>query len=154
MTKKGTSYNVVFFGKTGVGKSSVIQRIAGTATGTINNDTAGATILPKASEVTICAKRYQIWDTAGLNEGSKGRVPAKKAEKALKHLLSNLTRSEGVHLLVFCMRAGRVTRSLKGSYQTFVQKVCKERVPVVLVVTCLDKRDEREAWWKVNGPKL
>ncbi|KIK91373.1 hypothetical protein PAXRUDRAFT_149640, partial [Paxillus rubicundulus Ve08.2h10] len=147
-------YNVVFIGETGVGKSSVIQRIAGTETGTINNDTAGATTLSKASDVTIHAKRYHIWDTAGLGEGSEGRVPAKEAEKALKKLLSDLTQSRGVHLLVFCMRQGRITTALEGIYRKFVLGVCQEKVPAVLVVTGLDVEAEREGWWTRNGAKF
>jgi hypothetical protein len=104
--------------------------------------------------VTICAKRYQIWDTAGLGEGSEGRVPAKEAEKALKKLLSDLTQSRGVHLLVFCMRKGRITTTLEGFYRTFTLGVCQAKVPAVLVVTGLDDQVEREKWWSRNGTRF
>jgi hypothetical protein len=104
--------------------------------------------------VTICAKRYQIWDTAGLGEGSEGRVPAKEAEKALKKLLSDLTQSRGVHLLVFCMWKGRITTTLEGFYRTFTLGVCQAKVPAVLVVTGLDDQVEREKWWSRNGTRF
>ncbi|KAF9222608.1 hypothetical protein BS17DRAFT_783129 [Gyrodon lividus] len=156
MPTKDTSYNVVFIGETGVGKSLVIQRITDTPEGgiNINNDGVAATTACQSYGMRIDEKRYQIWDTAGLGEGSEGRVPAKRAEKALKDLLSNLAQTEGVHLLVFCMRAGRMTTASKGVYQTFVVGVCQKKVPALLVVTHLDKQADREIWWTDNGSAI
>ncbi|KAF9233764.1 hypothetical protein BU15DRAFT_66293 [Melanogaster broomeanus] len=155
MTRKpeDTPFNVVFIGESGVGKSSVIQRITDIPISEINNDAVTVTTASTPYTAIISANRYKIWDTPGLGGGNEGGVQDGKAEKKLKTLLSDLMRTEGVHLLVFCMRKGRLTALSERFYETFALGVCGGRVPVpaVTVITNLDNQAERDAWWTRNS---
>lgn len=96
--------NVVIFGETGVGKSSIINTIAQKELAKTSNDAPGCTSSSERYPVEISSQRFVLLDTAGLNEGNEGTVPAAKAEKQLKSLLRELmsSGSDGIGLLVYC----------------------------------------------------
>ena len=96
-----------------------------------------------------------LWDTAGLDEGSEGTVPAEQAERDLNQLIQGLTCSGGIHLVIYCIRCTRLTRTLKRNYDLFYIGVCGKKVPIVLVVTGLEyQRDKMETWWASNEATL
>lgn len=143
--------NVVIFGETGAGKSSLINLVAGTHTALTSCDTIGCTTKTNVYEVSIqnTLLRVKLFDTPGLDEGSEGAVPDKEAQQILKKLLRSLR--DDVHLLMYCVRGVRARRSLYRNYNLIRSQV-KERVPIVLVVTCLeDQEPDMEDWWENNG---
>ena len=96
-----------------------------------------------------------LWDTAGLDEGSEGTVPSKLAENNLRVLMGRLADSGGINLIVYCIRASRLKRALKRNYDLFYVTVCRKKVPVALVVTCLEGQSGKmETWWTMNETTL
>ena len=69
----------------------------------------------------------------------------------LKQLLRDLTKAHGIHLLVYCIRASRLRKTLLGNYNLFYSAVCRKKVPIVAVVTGLENYEEQMAdWWNAN----
>ncbi|KAG0704674.1 P-loop containing nucleoside triphosphate hydrolase protein [Suillus ampliporus] len=147
--------NVVLWGESGVGKSSLINLIMGRDVAKTSPDALACTINTAPFEVMIGGQCFRLWDTAGLNEGSEGAVPAPVAARNLTVFLRGLNQGEGVHLLVYCVRGTRVTKALRTNYQTFSSVIGDSKVPTVIVATCLeDLRPEMAEWWNRNKDQL
>ncbi|KAF5378185.1 hypothetical protein D9615_007551 [Tricholomella constricta] len=149
--------NILIFGETGTGKSSAINLIAGRAIAGVSGDAQGYTFGSTAYTVFIDdgsgTMQVTFWDTAGLNEGEHGTVPAVRAMKNLQELVGNL--SGGLSLLVYCIRGSRFRRIWKVNYDLFAGIICQGRVPVVLLVTGLeDESPTMENWWTENGAEF
>ncbi|KAF9222634.1 hypothetical protein BS17DRAFT_783161 [Gyrodon lividus] len=96
---------------------------------------------------------FHVWDTAGLDEGTHGRVPAEVAEKHLAKLLRELGSANGIHLLVYCIRGASVRKALARNYTIFYSAICRKKVPIVAVVTGLENEpSSMEGWW-IQGEK-
>ncbi|KAG9316171.1 P-loop containing nucleoside triphosphate hydrolase protein [Chiua virens] len=156
--------NIVVAGETGVGKSSFINLVTGTDRAAIANDVRGVTRGTECHDWVTDTQTYRLWDTPGLSEGSYGTVSPKQAQDALRSLLTELVRGDGVHLLVICMRGlPRVTKGMKQTYDTILRirdKIAPD-VPIVAVVTDLEKRSaaadivpSMEEWWTNNALSL
>ncbi|KAF8552195.1 hypothetical protein OG21DRAFT_1523937 [Imleria badia] len=143
--------NIVVFGESGVGKSSLVNLIAGGSIAATSSGAKGCTFHHKKYELQVDDTPYAIWDTAGLDEGSYGTVPAEIAEEHLKQLLRDLNRANGIHLLVYCIRATRLRKTLLSNYNLFYSAICRKKVPIVAVVTGLENYEEEMAdWWNAN----
>lgn len=150
--------NIVIFGEAGSGKSSIINTIAQKQVAETSNDAVGCTLKPKRYTVDVSGHKFALFDTAGLNEGSKGKVPDKQAKKQLKRLLKERMRhkspeSDGIDLLVYCVRR-RNTISLPtilDAYNTVYSGTCrKKKVPIVVVVTGFESDTHTESWWDAH----
>ena len=153
------SRNVVIFGETGAGKSSVINAIAQYKCAETSGEATGCTRRHKKYNVEISEKKFVIFDTPGLNEGTEGKAQADRAAKNLKGLLRTLgnTGSGGIGLLVYCVRGTRSCRALFGSYNYVYSKICQGRVPIVLVATGLEDYGPTtgmESWWENNRTRF
>ncbi|KAG2368979.1 P-loop containing nucleoside triphosphate hydrolase protein [Suillus spraguei] len=147
-----TGRNIVIFGETGVGKSSLINLIAGEDIAPTSPDALPCTTEEHAYEVDIRGQRYTVHDTVGLGERSHGsNMPDVAPTKKLKYFLRKMSQADGLHLLVYCVRGSRATRTLRHSYETFAAAIAGMKVPVVLVVTCIDDLSEAGDWWRRNG---
>ncbi|KAG2143269.1 P-loop containing nucleoside triphosphate hydrolase protein [Suillus cothurnatus] len=147
-----TGRNIVIFGETGVGKSSLINLIAGKDIAPTSPDALPCTTEEHAYEVDIRGQRYILHDTVGLGEGSHGSMPTDVAPaKKLKYFLRRMSQQDGLHLLVYCVRGSRATRALRHSYETFAAAIAGMTVSVVLAVTCIDDLPEAGDWWRRNG---
>ena len=143
--------NIVVFGESGVGKSSLINLIAGRSIAATSSGAKGCTFRHKKYELQVDDTPYAIWDTAGLDEGAYGTVPAEIAEEHLRQLLRDLTRAHGIHLLVYCVRASRLRKTLLSNYNLFYSAICRKKVPIVVVVTGLENyEEEMQDWWTAN----
>jgi hypothetical protein len=133
--------------------------LAGKAVCKTSNQAAGCTfsseshvIEPKpmdpisAKPIKSAAKKYRVWDTAGLNEGDNGNVPTREAFEKL----SNLVQERGVNLLVFCMRGPRLKEISRVNYDLFWGIVCQGKVPIMVVVTGLEEEEIMDQWWDRN----
>jgi predicted GTPase len=138
--------NIVIFGQAGSGKSSIINLLAGRSVADVSGGAAGCTSsnqhysIPHGADTT-----YTFWDTAGLNEADNGTV---SSQAAVQNLL-DLVKDHGVNLLIYCMRPRLVDIS-RVNYDLFWKIICMEKVPVVLVVTGLEGREDMEEWWQEN----
>lgn len=148
--------NVVIFGDSGSGKSSVINAIAQTQIAKTSSSATGCTFAYERHRVEISGQTFVLFDTAGLNEGTAGTVPAAKAEENLKSLLNELMspKSDGIGLLVYCVRSTRARRALIRNYNLFYSAICRKKVPIVVVVTGLENEPDMESWWDANGKEF
>ncbi|KAI6044694.1 P-loop containing nucleoside triphosphate hydrolase protein [Pisolithus marmoratus] len=148
-------HNVIIFGETGVGKSSLVNLITGSNQAATSSDAVACTERNQQYEVVIDNRNFRIWDTVGLDSGTFKLLPAAFAERPLKRFLSKLFKKGEVDLLVYCVRASRATRALVRHYQTFYSTICKGTVPVVVVITCLENATgDMDDWWTKNAGKF
>jgi len=141
--------NVIIFGETGVGKSSLINMIAGTESAAVSSGAIGCTFESVPNEVELSGRKYRLWDTAGLNEGEHGNISGDRAIQNLQRLVQNLQYG-GVGLLVYCIRGSRLRDIVKINYDLFYKIVCGAKVPIVIVATGLENEDDMEDWWADN----
>ncbi|KAH7887160.1 hypothetical protein F5I97DRAFT_1829593 [Phlebopus sp. FC_14] len=129
---------IVIFGRTGMGVSSLVNLITGREDAPYHTDIHPCTQEPAAYRVEINEETFDIYDIPGFGSGFH-------PEKTI----SDLYAERGIDLLINCMRPkGGV---VKGYYNA-VRSAVPERVPIVAVVTGLEKqKDEMEDWW--SGPK-
>lgn len=148
---KGNLHNIVVFGESGVGKSSLINMIAGHGVAETSADVKGCTFAYKHYEFGVGKDSYRVWDTVGLDEGTFGTVPAELAEKSLKTFLLDLSQTSGINLLVYCVRGSRITTVTLRNYELFYSAICRRMVPIVVIVTALENYDgEMDEWWAKN----
>ncbi|KAG1784406.1 uncharacterized protein HD556DRAFT_1251383, partial [Suillus plorans] len=134
---------------------SLVNLIAGTNIEKTSPDAVGCTTGTNVYGLGNLINRHQtlkvkLIDTAGLDEGTEGTVSDKEARNILKKLLRTLTEQGNVHLIMYCVRGGKNIQILRRNYELICSQI-KSKVPIVLVVTCLEfYRPEMEDWWKVN----
>ncbi|KAG2070680.1 hypothetical protein BDR04DRAFT_1118218 [Suillus decipiens] len=136
-----------------VGKSSVINVIAQEEIAKTTNDAVGCTPESKCYSVDISGHRFALFDTAGLDEGTAGTVPQEQAKRQLKRLLDELheSPSDGVDLLVYCVRRATSPRAILDAYNTVYSWAHqKNRVSIVAIVTGLEFESPMKSWWDAN----
>ena len=145
--------NIIVFGETGAGKSSVINLILGSDKAKVGHGALGQTFRSTAYPVEIDGKAYKFYDTVGLGEHSGGTVDSAKAARNLYRLVTNLSNSGGVNLLVFVMKCGRLTETIHKNYGLFHHGICESKVPIVVIVTgCENVEPTMDTWWIANEP--
>ncbi|KAF9444442.1 hypothetical protein P691DRAFT_807355 [Macrolepiota fuliginosa MF-IS2] len=149
---RGDIRNIILFGETGVGKSSIVNMLSERDRATVSNDVTGCTFGSVEYSIDIDSVEYVLWDTAGLNEGEAGSVPGDQALRNLRDLVWKL--NEGVSLLVYCIRGTRYRDILKVNYDLFTDIICQKKVPVVVVVTGLENEERMDDWWDDNKTDL
>ncbi|KAF8336741.1 P-loop containing nucleoside triphosphate hydrolase protein [Amanita rubescens] len=145
--------NVIVFGETGAGKSSLVNLIAGSSVAQISSRSAGCTFQSTCFPVNIGNKQFNLYDTAGLDEGQGGTIAKQDAiHDAIVQLYTLLRRlNTGVSLLVFCMRGPRIKESCVKNWRLFHEIICQRKVPIVLAVTGLEnEEDGMDYWWTQN----
>lgn len=147
--------NVILFGETGVGKSSVINLMAGEDVALTSSNLKGCTLEATEYSFTLPGElSLRIYDTVGLNEaGMDGNTFFSAIEKAHK-LITSLHDAGGVDLLLLCIRGGRITATTQRNYRLFFEFLCEKKVPLAFVVTNLENEDVMEAWWERNEKTL
>ncbi|KAH7915222.1 P-loop containing nucleoside triphosphate hydrolase protein [Hygrophoropsis aurantiaca] len=142
--------NIVVFGETGVGKSSLINLIAQDDIAKTSSGAGGCTLDARDYLTFVDPYIFRVFDTVGLNEpqiGSKGYLDA--IEKAYR-LVTSLTNAGGIHLLLFVIRGGRITETMQQNYRLFYEFLCHKKVPIALIITNLEHQERMEDWWDSN----
>ena len=142
--------NVIVFGETGAGKSSLVNLIAGHSLAQVSSRCVGCTFQSTHYTVSIGGGvQINLYDTAGLEEGQGGTVSNHDAIVKLYTLLRRL--ENGVSLLIFCMRGPRIKESCVKNWRLFREIICQKCVPIVLAVTGLENEaDGMDNWWTQN----
>ncbi|KDQ59830.1 hypothetical protein JAAARDRAFT_33403 [Jaapia argillacea MUCL 33604] len=140
--------NIIIFGESGCGKSSVINLLAGDHVADTSSTAAGCTF--QSHKYTIASEYMvlNVFDTIGLNEGKGGAVASNVAIANLYKLVRKM--DGGVNLLIYVIRGPRITESTSDNYRMFYEAFCQRNVPIVLVVTGLENEDPMDAWWDRN----
>ncbi|KAG2053032.1 hypothetical protein BDR06DRAFT_956902 [Suillus hirtellus] len=143
--------NVVLFGQGGAGKSSLVNLIAGKNVAKTSSDLARCTLKWEEHSVDFGGDSYDIFDTVGLEEPQLGIPQYLDAVENAHNLIHKLEKQGGIDLLMFCMRAGRLTATLQNNYRLFNEFLCEKKVPIVIVITYLENEvGEMDDWWKRN----
>ncbi|OAX31252.1 P-loop containing nucleoside triphosphate hydrolase protein [Rhizopogon vinicolor AM-OR11-026] len=143
--------NIIVFGESGVGKSSVINMLTEEPVAAVSNQAVGCTYKSTKYRATIDDREVVLYDTAGLNEAEAGTVSPQRAIHNLRSLVDDL---KTVNLLVYCIRGTRFREIVADNYNIFRKMICGReggpRVPIVLVITGLENEDNMDDWWKDN----
>ncbi|KAF9235337.1 P-loop containing nucleoside triphosphate hydrolase protein [Melanogaster broomeanus] len=139
--------NVILFGEMGVGKSSVINLIAGRPVAAVSADYQGRTMSSKEYSFDVSGRRFHIWDTVGLEELEMGPKDYLNAIEKAHELIRHLSQEGGVDLLLFCIRGNRVNATTQSNYRLFYEVLCGSAVPISLVITHLEREIVMEDWW-------
>jgi len=147
--------NVLIVGETGVGKSSVINLIAGEKLANVSSSATGCTLDATSYDVVLTDKNGQghhvrLFDTVGLNEPSLSKNDYLVAIEKANVLISQLLRTGGIRLLIFCIRGGRITSVTQSNYHLFRDVLCQNQVPVAFVITGMENEQPMEKWWTRN----
>ena len=144
------SLNIVLFGQIGSGKSSLINLIAGSQIAGVSNRADGCTLSSKRYTFPANGRTFHIWDTAGLDEPGREW----EAIEGGCDLILQLTSQGGVDLLLFCIRAPRITATTQTNYRLFYEVLGRSSVPIALVITHLEQEVDMEKWWERNAKQL
>ncbi|KAF9234719.1 P-loop containing nucleoside triphosphate hydrolase protein [Melanogaster broomeanus] len=152
--------NVVLFGERGVGKSSVINLLAGHVVAETSSRIRACTLQSEEYEMTVNGRTYCVWDTVGLVDAvplyAPGHIDNHTYAVEHVHLLIQMLSQRGaeVDLLLLCMRGGRITRFTQQLYRLFCDVLCKGQVPIAAVITHLEYEENMEQWWECNVKNL
>ncbi|KAH7888366.1 P-loop containing nucleoside triphosphate hydrolase protein [Phlebopus sp. FC_14] len=149
-----TTTNIILFGETGVGKSSVINLIAGKSVAKVSADVDGCTMASTQYIIHLKSRSVRIFDTVGLEEPQMGVNGYLSAIEKAFDLVTSLTKYGGVHLLLFCMRGGRITATVQSNYRLFHEFLCDKKVPIALVFTGLERERNMDDWWNRNEKNI
>ncbi|KAG1737382.1 P-loop containing nucleoside triphosphate hydrolase protein [Suillus lakei] len=141
--------NIVLFGQTGAGKSSLVNLMAGEDVAGISNDLKPCTLHWQEYPIEFDGESYNVFDTVGLEEPQLGITQFLDAVENAYKLIQELETQGGIDLLLFCMRAGTLTATLQNNYRLFHEFLCDKKVPIVVVITYLENEvGEMDTWWK------
>ncbi|KAG2104401.1 P-loop containing nucleoside triphosphate hydrolase protein [Suillus discolor] len=139
--------NIVIFGETGAGKSSLVNLMAGKEVAITSPDTQRCTMHWQEYTIDFHGEPYKVFDTVGLEETQLGiKEYLESVDNAYK-LIKKLDAEGGVDLLLFCIRAGRLNTTIQSNYRLFHEFLCEKKVPIVLVITHLEREARMEDWW-------
>ena len=147
--------NVILFGETGVGKSSVINLMAGAEVAPTSANLEGCTLEATEYSFTLPGEpSLRIYDTVGLNEPEIGVNTFFGAIEKAHKLVTSLHDAGGIDLLIFCIRGNRITATMQRNYRLFSEFLCEGKVPLAFVVTNLENEEVMENWWQRNEKKF
>ncbi|KAG9316444.1 P-loop containing nucleoside triphosphate hydrolase protein [Chiua virens] len=144
--------NVLIVGDVGVGKSSLVNLIAGEDRANTSHNAKSCTLHSQEYVVSLDGVEFALHDTAGMHEArdTMKKTDYLDAVYQAYALISKLEKLGGVNLLVFCMKAGRISVTTQQTYNLFVEVLCNRQVPVVIAVTHSEEYDCMEQWWDDN----
>lgn len=130
-------FNLAIFGKTGVGKSTLVNAIFGeevAATG------IGAPVTKGSHLYLDKVGHLGILDTQGMEVGRDDRQILTELDKAMKQMRRQPL-AEQIHMAWYCVRG--LDRRFEDTEAEFIRRLDKLGLPVVLVLTQVPKRDGR-----------
>lgn len=144
-----TTYRVLVFGSTGTGKTSLCNELTGNempANSSARGNTFETHTFPPFEEQ---GNTFILTDTVGLNESSRGTVPAGEAAEQLVKLLAESR--DGFSILVHVFRIPRITDAHDRNYEFFVNEMTQRSIPVILVATGCENEQPMSAWGDANS---
>ncbi|KAG2072302.1 hypothetical protein BDR04DRAFT_419360 [Suillus decipiens] len=145
---------IVLFGATGAGKSSLVNLMAGKEVATTSPDMQRCTMQWKDYTIDFDGNSYVVFDTIGVEEPQLGIKEYLESVENAYRLIKELDRRGGIDLLLFCVRADRVTATIQSNYRLFHEFICAKKIPIVLAITHLEREQRMEDWWDRNQATL
>ena len=142
------------FGETGVGKSSVVDMLAGKQVTKCSNNAVGCTLDHDRYHIEVASHSIHIYDSTGLNQSLKGTVPGPQAVAGLFKLIRGLAASDGIDFLVMVIRPEAIKERTVKNYKLLFKNLCQEEVPVAIVITGLEHEETMDDWWKRNEKRF
>jgi predicted GTPase len=139
--------NIVLFGASGVGKSSVVNLMAGKEVAKASLSLKPCTLHWKDYAIDFDGVSYKVFDTVGLEDPQLGMKEYLDSVENAYTLVKELDKQGGIDLLLYCIRAGRMTGTLQSNYRLFHEFLCEKKVPIVLAITNLEREQRMEDWW-------
>ncbi|KAG1904907.1 P-loop containing nucleoside triphosphate hydrolase protein [Suillus fuscotomentosus] len=140
--------NIVLFGEAGVGKSSVVNLMAGKEVAETSSSMQRCTLHWQDYAIDFDGESYKVFDTMGIEESGLEKQDYLVAVANAYRFIKTLDAEGGVDLLLFCVRAGRFTTALQSNYRFFYEFLCNKKVPIVLAITNLEREQKMEDWWE------
>lgn len=148
--RRSKHQSIVLFGDTGAGKSSLINLIAGEKVAHTSPDMQRCTMHWQEYKISFGDTSYKVFDTVGLEAPQLGIKEYLDFVENAYQLIKQLDKQGGIDLLLFCVRAGRITATLQSNYRLFYEFLCERKVPIVLAITNLEREERMEDWWERN----
>jgi GTPase Era involved in 16S rRNA processing len=138
---------VVVFGESGVGKSSIVNMLAGETVFEVAADASRTTFKHQGCVIEFGDQPMNVYDTGGLKEADRGKVSPRTASQQLYQLLDSLG---GINVVIFVTRF-RITRNTINHYQLLQSIFRGEKVPTVVAITGREYLEDNDAWWQTNA---
>ena len=156
--QNGSTKHVALVGVTGVGKSTIVNVLAGSNRANVTNDATPCTARPGRYDIEEEGVSYTLWDTRGLNEATEQEAtgPIVRFLRLLRvvpdadHELRKFLRGKNpkIHLILFCIEAEKIRVEAQWkNYDKIYVKFCKRKIKVAVVVTRMDW-NTRDTDWK------
>ena len=139
--------NIIIFGQTGAGKSSVVNLMTGTQTAKTSIGIQRCTLHWEEYSIGLDGHSLRVFDTIGLEEPQLGITEYLNIVQNSYNLITKLRQEGGIDLLLFCVRAGRFSSTTPSNYQIFYEHLCEKKVPIILVLTGLEREPKMDDWW-------
>lgn len=128
-------FNLAIFGKTGVGKSTLVNEIFGEPVA----DTGIGEPVTKDSHLYLNRRgSLGVLDTRGLEIGRDDRELARELDKLVKDRAKKAV-SEQIHVAWYCVRG--MDRRFESAEGDFVRRLDELGIPVIMVFTQVPQRD-------------
>jgi uncharacterized protein (DUF697 family)/GTPase Era involved in 16S rRNA processing len=130
-------FNLAIFGKTGVGKSTLVNAIFGAdvaATG------IGEPVTQDSHLYRHAEGHFGVLDTRGLEIGTDGSTILRELEQYLREM-RRAPLADQIHVAWYCVRAG--DRRFEDTEDAFVRGLDRLGLQVLLVLTQVPMRDEQ-----------
>jgi len=95
---------------------------------------------------------FKVFDTVGFEEPGFGMNKYLDVIANAYNLIAKLRNEGGIHLLLFCVRAGRFSATIQNNYRLVYEWLCEKKVPIVLVLTGLEREKNMDDWWTRYKP--
>ncbi|OJA12115.1 hypothetical protein AZE42_06625 [Rhizopogon vesiculosus] len=149
--------NFIVFGEMGVGKSSLINLIAGRECAESSSDAKSCTLQSTKYEIEVPDHQLHVnlYDTVGLNEPNMSGSSYLDALVKAHELIVSLEKQGGIHGLLFCVRGSRISSTVQQNYRLFHEFLCQGKVPLALVITGLEnEKGDMDCWWTRNQAQV
>ncbi|KAG1724255.1 hypothetical protein EDB19DRAFT_316665 [Suillus lakei] len=141
---------IMLFGETGAGKTSLVNLMAEEDVACASPDMQRCTMQWKEYTIGFGGDSYKVFETVALKYLELGNKEYLETVENAYRLIKELDSRGGIDLLLFCVRAGRVTTTIQSNYRLFHEFLCEKKVPIVLAVTHLEREQRTEDWWERN----